>query len=47
MNSRNGKERGILKGLLEFGDYLDIEKEESRMTRIRSCYKWFTEAGPS
>lgn len=46
MNSRNGK-KDILKELLEFGNYLDIEKEESRMTRIRSCYKWFTEAGPS
>lgn len=47
MNSRSRKEKDISTELLEFGNYLDIEKEELRMTRIRSCYKWFTEAGPS
>ena len=52
MNNRDGKERDISKELLEFDSYLDIEnnikeKGESRMSWIRSCYKWFTEAGSS
>lgn len=50
MNGRNGKERDILKELLGFSNYLDIEnsikeKGELRMIRIGFCYVCFIEVG--